>query len=51
MDEGSIASEDVAGVVDRLEMSVVVEATGHWCATYDALAASGAETKVARRHG
>lgn len=47
LEEGSVASEDVATLIDRPEMAVVMEATGHWCAPYDALVAAGAEVKLA----
>jgi len=45
--EGSIATEDVATLVERPGMAVVLEATGHWCAAYDGLVAAGAEVKLA----
>lgn len=47
VDEGSVATEDVATLIDRPGMAVVLEATGHWCAAYDALAARAAEVKLA----
>lgn len=47
VDEGSVASEEVATLVEGSGMAVVLEATGHWCAAYDALEAAGAEVKLA----
>lgn len=47
VDGGNVASEDVAELVDRPGMAVVLEATGHWCAAYDALAVQGAAVKLA----
>lgn len=47
VDEGSVATEDVAALIDRPGMAAVLEATGHWCATYDALVAAGSEVKLA----
>lgn len=45
--EGSVATEHVATLVDGPGMAVVLEATGHWCAAYDALQACGARVKLA----
>ena len=47
VDEGSVASEDVATLIDQPGMAVVLEATGHWCAAYDALEAAGGDVKLA----
>lgn len=45
--EGSVPTEAVATLVDRPGLPVVLEATGHWCAAYDALQACGARVKLA----
>lgn len=45
--EGTIATEDVAALVERPGTAAVLEATGHWCAAYDGLVAAGAEVKLA----
>ncbi len=45
--EGNVATEDVATLVNGAGTAVVLEATGHWCAAYDALVGTGAEVKLA----
>jgi transposase len=45
--EGNLPTEDVASLVELPGLPVVLEATGHWCAPYDALRASGGQVKLA----
>lgn len=45
--EGNLATEEVATLVCHPGLPVVLEATGHWCAAYDALAAQGAQVCLA----
>jgi transposase len=47
IEEGSVATEDVATLIDRPGMAAVLEATGNWCAAHDALVAAAAEVKLA----
>jgi transposase len=45
--EGSVPTEEAATLVPEVDTAIVLEATGSWHATYDALVATGAVVKLA----
>jgi transposase len=47
LSEGSVPTEEAASLISEVDTSVVLEATGSWHATYDALVATGALVKLA----
>jgi transposase len=47
LSEGNVPTEEVATLVSEVDTVVVLEATGSWHATYDALLATGALVKLA----
>ena len=51
IEERSVATEDVATLIDRPGMAALLEATGNWCAAHDALVEAAAEVKWLTQHG
>ena len=47
LSEGNVPTEEAASLVSEVDTAVVLEATGSWHATYDALVATGALVKLA----
>ncbi len=47
LSEGNVPTEEAASLVSEIDSAVVLEATGSWHATYDALVATGAAVKLA----
>jgi transposase len=45
--EGNVPTEEAATLISAIDTAVVLEATGSWHATYDALVATGAAVKLA----
>ena len=47
LSEGSVPTEEASSLVPDIDTAVVLEATGSWHATHDALVATGATVKLA----
>jgi hypothetical protein len=47
LSEGNVPTEEAASLVCEVDTALVLEATGSWHATYDALEATGALVKLA----
>ena len=46
LSEGNVPTEEAASLISEVDTSVVLEATGSWHATYDALVATGARSQA-----